>query len=52
MSDSGITQSIAYIKRNPSFQNREEFYDYWRNTHGPLCTNWLQEFGIIGYTQV
>jgi hypothetical protein len=31
---------------------REQFYDHWKNTHGPLCTKWLQDYGVAGYTQV
>lgn len=40
-----------YLKRNPKF-TREEFWAYWKDTHGPKLIPLAEKYGFIQYQQV
>ncbi|KAL7942780.1 EthD domain-containing protein [Trichoderma barbatum] len=47
---SSTLYKICFIRRRPDL-TEEQFYDYWRNVHGPKIAPWAKKHGIIGYTQ-
>jgi hypothetical protein len=50
MAETGHILLIVYIKRNPSL-SRAEFYDHWKDVHGPKVIPWAEKHGIRRYQQ-
>jgi hypothetical protein len=41
---------VCAIYRRPDL-SKEEFYDYWLNSHGPFATQLVRQLGAIRYVQ-
>lgn len=44
-------QVLHYLKRNPKF-TRDQFWAYWKDTHGPKLVPLAEKYGFIQYQQV
>ncbi|KAK6533660.1 hypothetical protein TWF694_002593 [Orbilia ellipsospora] len=42
---------VTMLFKKLSDLSYEQFHEHWAHTHAPLCTKWMQRYGIVKYTQ-
>ncbi|MEM1434625.1 MAG: EthD domain-containing protein [Pseudomonadota bacterium] len=43
---------LTFLLRARAGMDRDDFYDYWRNTHAPLVASFATDLNILRYVQV
>jgi hypothetical protein len=51
MASEKLIRISSFIRRKPGV-SKEEFYQYWTQVHGPMCTEFMRRHGVVEYTQV
>ncbi|KAF2492568.1 hypothetical protein BU16DRAFT_85678 [Lophium mytilinum] len=51
MASENLIRISSFIRRKPGV-SKEEFYQYWTQVHGPLCTDFMMRHGVVEYVQV
>ncbi|KAF2807339.1 uncharacterized protein BDZ99DRAFT_522954 [Mytilinidion resinicola] len=50
MASEKLIRISSFIRRKPGV-SKEEFYQYWTQVHGPLCTDFMMRHGVVEYVQ-
>lgn len=51
MSSEKLIRITSLIHRKKGV-SKEDFYKYWTQVHGPMCTEFMKRHGVVEYVQV